>query len=1198
MLNRLFIIVGLLAILALAAAFVVPNFIQWGDYRGRLQEMASETLGAPVEITGEIQFSLLPQPRLNFSDVVVGTAERRVMTVGQVEAEFSLVDFFRDRYTLTRLALDRPVIDLRIADDGSLEAGVTLGEEVSASNVSVADALIVDGSLRLADARSGETFAAENIDGELRMEAVRGPFAFQGTSDFGGKAYGVRVATAVFHADNSTQLTAFVRPVDESFTLTAEGDFSASPAPRFSGTMTYRQPPPLPAADQPVDAGKGDFVVTSKLEADADRVLLSDYVVTPDENRAATRLLGAAEIKLGQGRSFNAVISGTSLALPPRDATVESLVTPYELVRLLAELPVPVDPGMPGTIGVDIADLDLRAVSLRNVRVDAEARGGVWQVREFSAQLPGSTRVNVSGELSAVAGRSNFAGRATLGTERLDVLSQLWKKPGEGSPLLGMPASLTANVALVGETLSLSDAVLKLNDTAHAGSIEIGFGNTRRHLNFRAQLAALSAEDSAALAAVLPRLDDGGAFALTFPKGEFDLSMPSAVLYGLAGTNVTAEGSWEGGVIVADRISADDLGGAGFEARLTAFGSFAKPELSGTAAVKISSSTAPALVRFFDFIKAPPGVRDYLARSLPADLSLRLDAPSGEGGQVLSTSGKVAGADLRLEAQLGGGILRALAAPLSFNLDLRSDDATAMSAQLGLGEMSLTPPDQPMHAVAIVEGTPANSLEATIRIEGGADSIGFSGNLVVSDLEEITGSGALKVALSDLSALTETLGAGGIDVPAVNGSAQVEFIGATSLLLDQIQAVSGAQPVTGSLSISVAAGVRQVSGQLDVASFEPGGLFAVLLGRQALLPVADATWPDGPFATGYEPRETTGRVTVKARSITVAGQPVASDARFDLDWDATNIRVREFAGAVGGGQVTFDLGVCCAGPLPDKRVTGRLTLTDVALDAMVPAKVADALEGKLSGAAQFDATGGDLRSLLAGMTGQGSYSLADFRIERLDPNAFAAAEQLGDVLNEDALVLAASLVETLDGAPFVAKPVSGSFTIAGGVVRSPNLAIESDVARLFGSTSVALADLALGGGFVMSPTTTSGPESLVNEATAQIAANLGGTLPEPQRTFDVGGMIDAMKARALELEVARLEELRAEDEARQKAAAAERERIAAEQARQREAEEAARRAAEEAAERQRAEEEAAHRREQEQQQPSTDIIGPLDLGIN
>src|SRR5690606_29974550 len=121
-----------------------------------------------------------------------------------------------------------------------------------------------------------------------------------------------------------------------------------------------------PGPDQPVDAGKGDLVVESKLEANAERVLLSDYTVTPDENRAATRLLGAAEIKLGQGRSFNAVISGTSLALPPRDATIEGVVTPYELVRLLAELPLPPQLDFPGTIGVDIADLNLRAVSLRN----------------------------------------------------------------------------------------------------------------------------------------------------------------------------------------------------------------------------------------------------------------------------------------------------------------------------------------------------------------------------------------------------------------------------------------------------------------------------------------------------------------------------------------------------------------------------------------------------------------------------------------------------------------------------------------------------------------------------------------------------------------------------------------------------------------------------------------------------------------
>src|SRR5690606_25407882 len=125
-------------------------------------------------------------------------------------------------------------------------------------------------------------------------------------------------------------------------------------------------------------------------------------------------LLGAAEIKLGQGRSFNAVVSGTSLALPPRDATVEGIVTPYELVRLLAELPLPPDPGLPGTIGIDIADVNLRAVSLRNLRIDAAVRNGAWQINSLTAQLPGNTTIKVSGRLSAVSGRPNFSGDVNL----------------------------------------------------------------------------------------------------------------------------------------------------------------------------------------------------------------------------------------------------------------------------------------------------------------------------------------------------------------------------------------------------------------------------------------------------------------------------------------------------------------------------------------------------------------------------------------------------------------------------------------------------------------------------------------------------------------------------------------------------------------------------------------------------------------
>ena len=63
MLNRIYIIVGIVAILALAGAFVAPRFIQWGDYRDRMELLAEGVFGTEVTIRGDIDFALLPAPR-------------------------------------------------------------------------------------------------------------------------------------------------------------------------------------------------------------------------------------------------------------------------------------------------------------------------------------------------------------------------------------------------------------------------------------------------------------------------------------------------------------------------------------------------------------------------------------------------------------------------------------------------------------------------------------------------------------------------------------------------------------------------------------------------------------------------------------------------------------------------------------------------------------------------------------------------------------------------------------------------------------------------------------------------------------------------------------------------------------------------------------------------------------------------------
>jgi len=1199
-LNRLYIVVGVLAILALGAAFIVPSFIPWGDYRDRLAEIAGEVLGAPVRIEGDIHFSLLPQPKLEFSGVSAGPPDAPNLTVQSVEAEFSLIDFIRDRYTLTRLELTGPHVEIHVGSDGSVDTGISVPQSVSRSNISVANATITGGEVRVSDARSGDAYLATDVAGELKLEALRGPFSFAGSGTVDGQGYGLRLTTGQLADDGTATLSASLRPVDDRYSLGIEGTLKPGLLPTFSGTMAYRQKAPKPREGEKDDAGRGDFVVTSRVEASPAKVLLGDYTVIPDENRAATRLLGAADLSLGPRMKFNAVISGGMLALPPRDATAEQAAEPYEIVRLLRELPIPSAPALSGTVGIDIAELDLRGFSLRNVRLDATARDGGWDVQAFTGDLPGDSRLRLAGRVTTDTGHTEFSGTVSLASARLDALSTLWRKPVDGNPLFNMPGAIEARADLVGETLSLSEGSFTLDGETRSFTAQLGLGATR-DIHLAASLGTLDANRSAALFALLPDPRQDAAFAVTFPAGEFDLSAEAMTIDGLDGRNLVAKGSWDGGVLVLDEVSADDLGGAQFKASLTAFGSFERPELSGTGILKLAAASAPAAARFFDAVGAPPALRNGLAASFPADLSLKLGAPTGEGAQALDVTGTLGPSTVDASADIASGFLRALAGTFKLELDLKSSDPTAMTAQLGLGDVSLFPEEQSMHLVSVIEGDIGATLRATLRADGGDDSFGFSGDVVVTDPERITGKGTLKATLADPSALAAHLGADGLSLPPISGSAMLDFSGGGSVALTSIEGTSGGSSFSGQLKFSKPAETGQISGKLSISATDAAGLVRTLAGPAALLSTG-GLWPDGPLAIGTIPRTTTGRVAIAIPSIAVGDRSI-TDAIFDLDWDVNSARIRGFSGQLGDGSVSLELSVCCAGPLSDKQVTGRVGLTQVAIRDLAPAAVTDVLAGTINASGQFDTTAGSITDILGSMTGQGTYTVDALTISRIDPKAIAEISGLDTILDQQPDQLTALIEDKLDDGTLMAPQVTGSFTIAGGVLRSPNLTVAGTSGNLFGSAQLRLADLGLSGSYNITPAAVT-PTASGDTSTAQVNANLGGTLFAPIVTYDVSGLVDVIMVRAYEAEVARLEKLRAEDEARKQAEEAE--KAAAEAAAKKAAEDAAaikaadeaaaKKAAEDAAAKKAAEEAAAQRAQAEAlRRAQEEASKPLDL---
>ena len=1187
MLNRLFIAIGVLVILAIGAAFVVPRFIQWGDYRGRLETMAAEVFSTEVAITGEIQLTLLPQPKLEFTKVRVGPAAQPAIEIARVEAEFSLLDFLRDQYRVTRLVLDRPVVNLAVGADGTFGSVLTLKPDAVRSNVSIANAEMVDGAIRLADARSGESYAVEAINGQLRLEALRGPFSFQGTANLDGAGYGLRVGTGAFDASGATTLSAYLKADDNSFAVETNGALQAGASPKYAGDLSYRRPPPTPKEGEAADAGRGDFVLEGKLEAAADRVLLSNYTAIPDENRSATRLTGAAELRLGSGMAFNAVVSGGVISLPPRDATTELAEPPYELVRLLSETPLPPIPGIPGTIGLDIAELNLRAVSLRDLRLDAATDARSWTIKNSSATLPGGTSVGLSGNLSVVDGHPIFAGGLTLETQQLDRLAQLWRKPPEGNPLFNMPGSLTSDVALSSDTLTLSSGTLVVAGINQGFDAEIGFGPTRR-LKLGAHFTTLGEEESAAIGALLPDITASGSFGATFPKGEIDLSASKAVLFGLQGTDLALAASWEGGVLQFSKLSAADLGGASFDAKLTAFGTLAKPELSGSGTVRIADG-ATAIDAMLTGLNTPAAMQVFLGRSLPADLELQLDAPAGDGGQVLSVSGKLGTADARLDAKLTAGLVNALTAPVAAKLDLSSDSPRLMTAQLGLGDAALFDDRAPLHLMASIEGVPSNSYETHISLEGGEDHIEFAGNVVPGDFTRISGDGDVEVKLSDPGGLVEAIGAGGIYVPPLSGTGRLRFAGLDSLKLTGLD-VAGA---SGDLELTRRGDVASVSGSIALPALEVRALLPILTGASGTIAGGGGAWPDGPIDIGAVPRSSEGRIDVTVATLSASGSPLASDSSFGLDWDAQSIHLRNLGGSVGGGRVGFDVSVCCSSAAqPGKQISGRFSLTGVSIDALAPAGIAAALDGKLDASAAFDGNGKSIAEAISAMTGTGSYTITDFVAAHFDPGTFDGAGALLGIIDMTPEVLGEAVIARLAAGSFAAPGATGTFTLASGMLRSPNLAINGSGARIFGGATLALNDLTLDARYAMTPTDLADPASAIDPTTAEIAAVVSGPLWSPVTSYDVSPLIDGMKIKASEIELVRLEQLRAEDEARLKAAAEEQARLAAEQA----AADAAKKAADEAAAK-KAAEDAAASAEAAAKKAAENPPPPQDLGL-
>lgn len=1154
MANRIYIAVGLIAILLLGGAFVVPWFIDWNAYKGRMEAMAAEALGIEVAIEGDMSFMLLPQPRLRMADVRVGPATSPLGEARAVEADFSLMDFLRDRFTVTEMRLDQPQLHLTIDADGQLETPITLAETAVASNVSIQNARFSGGVVGITDMRSGNSWHVIEFSGDLRMAALRGPFAVQGQASYGGVMHAVRLSTSAMNPTGGMQVAGFVRPDNGAFAVNVDGLLQTGAVPSLDGKMTYRQ--------APVDQGDGvlgDMLLESPLVADPDRILLDGFTLLPDENYAATRLTGVASATLGAAPRFDASISGGVVTLLPRAINEDTKTKPFELVRLLGEMPQPILPTLPGRVGMEINELVLRGIGLRDVRLDAVTDGRAWTVEELSGRMAGDTTVKLTGTLARAAGWPTFEGTLAMASRRLDSFSLLWKRPEPGNPLFNMPGSLNGRIQLSGESLRLADGLFVLDGTTHEVSGLIRFGD-RPLLELDAALSTLSANRSAALLALLPPIDPAGSFGLSFPEGRLDLVAQAGTLVGQRFVDLSLAAHWDRSGMALEGLRVEDFGGVAFEGSGHLSGTFVAPVVSGSGHLGIRRNA-----RALDLLVGDAGANHPLRRavlgSLPAELRIQLDPPGREGMQSLLLEGQAGVADIWLSADMAGGFGARSDGQLGITLEAFADSGTDLMVQLGVAPL-IAGEDGALLRVSAF-GNPTTSLETELTLEGGGERVDFSGTLMVSDWSAIRGQGRTSFLFADSGALLDLAGASGVWFPGLEGQAQLGFVGGDSVTLSEIAAYAGDRALSGSLTYAAQNRSALLSGLLSFDTLDLETLTAMLGGPAATLRTFPGPWVDGPLDIGSVPRETRGRITINTPLLLSGEVPVLEAMGLDYSWDPEEVRLRGLKGALGGGTIEIEAALCCTSSLADKSLTGRFTLEGVSLDSILPETPGRLVDGRLTAGGQFQGNGDSFRTIIAALTGDGSVLVENLSISRLSPGVFSAAAALDDIIGMDPEALETLVVTALDAGAFEATEAGGLFSLAGGTLRMSNIAIEGNGARLLGGVGLRLGDLRLDSSWTLALTQMLGGNGLITETTGRVGVALTGPFTGPQRRLDLAQMVDAIQMRAYEIELHELERLRAEQEARQRAMAEEQARLMEEESR-RQAEELLRQQREEA----------------------------------
>jgi large subunit ribosomal protein L24 len=1050
-------------IIALVTALVGPYFIDWNQFRPQFEAEASQVIGAPVRVAGELEARLLPSPSLRLRSVVVGGAnDLGKVRADKLDVEFSLGSLMRGEWRATELTIDGMALDLGLDPQGRIDwpGG---GGKFNLGTLSI-DRLNLTGRAALHDALSHSTIELNDIAFSGDVRALAGSLRGDGNVTVAGQRYPFRVSSGQSSDGSGTRLHLSVdssaRPVSADFDGVL--NFEAR-SPRFNGTVLLTATAaPKTKGTQPSNA---PWRISAKVKADHTAARLEQIEASYGAEDIALKLAGAGDIRFGASPLLHATLSARQLDAdrfaakelitkelatkelatkesPGKDIAAAEPVLPA-LRALIALVP---EPPVATRLELGVEQIVLGGRSLQNFGAELRTDAKSWAIEHLDVRAPGTTRVSLSGG-APDRPSGHFMGALNIESSDPDALVMWLQGRSEPTYRSQNPFRLSGEVNVAAGRLSIENVKCEIDGGAVEGRIAL----THAALGGGALDAALKADRL--------DLDQATAFAraLLGPQGGWPeraslaLEINHAISAGQDLHPFTAKLGYDPKTITLETLRIGEAGGVFLEGN----GAFDRTNTTGklmltSSAASLSQIAAmiapvsPQLAARFNVMKLGQGAaRLKLALAIDKDAgrgdrakaqaTLDLDAPQFKGSATIVSRPATAGfRDIDLDELLHNEV--------TVETRLASERGAPLLALLGLDGVIAA-----RDGSAQFEGSATGMWGAPLRLKANLNAAGFDAEAQgtadpfaqEANGQKAAGLGAIKANV--------TLKAHGLNLaplfdlkPSDKAAQDTSLSSRVSLaggkvIFDDIDGTMAGSRLRGHVAMTLD-GERKVEGEVGLDALELAPVFAFAIGAAG----HDVAEPIGQGLV----KNWRGQITFQALRATLPGGSELRPFSGIVKSDGQSVAVEAInGGGEAGGNIE-------ARPTASGlALNARLTLSGVDGSALHYRALAMPA-GRTSLQMTLSSQGRSASALIGAIGGSGTVTLQSARIAGLDPQAFDVAIRASDAGQAtDDVRLRKIVGPALSGGTLLVASAQIPFTIRDGRLRVGATTLEADGIR-------------------------------------------------------------------------------------------------------------------------------------------------------